>query len=181
MNISRRSIYTRSRQIPSVKFASVEGLTSFGGLVIFQQLFQRLDLWAQLDQCCTHLPQTGRYSHGAMLRTILVHLLLGYRQLRERDFYSSDPLVLQTLGLQQMPSVPTLSRMLASMDGRSISELRDLNRNLVLQRLEQQGWRTLTLDFDGSVLSTSRHAEGTAVGFNKQKKGAVVRSKSLGR
>ena len=30
----------------------------------------------------------------------------------------------------------------------------------------------MTLDFDGSVLSTERHAEGTAVGFNKKKKGA---------
>jgi len=30
----------------------------------------------------------------------------------------------------------------------------------------------ITLDFDGSVQSTKRHAEGTAVGFNKQKKGA---------
>lgn len=172
MNVSSRSIYTRSKQIPSVKFAACERLTSFGGLVIFQQLFQRLDLWPRLNKCCAHLPQAGRYSHGVMLRTLLVHLLLGCRQLRERDFYSSDPLVLQTLGLRQMPSVPTLSRMLASMDGRSIGELRALNRDLVLQRLEHQNWRTLTLDFDGSVLSTTRHAEGTAVGFNKQKKGA---------
>ena len=31
---------------------------------------------------------------------------------------------------------------------------------------------SVTLDFDGSVLSTGRHAEGTAVGFNKKKKGA---------
>ena len=30
---------------------------------------------------------------------------------------------------------------------------------------------TLTIDFDGSVIGTSRHAEGTAVGFNKAKKG----------
>ena len=30
----------------------------------------------------------------------------------------------------------------------------------------------MTSDFDGSVQSTKRHAEGTAVGFNKEKKGA---------
>jgi hypothetical protein len=29
------------------------------------------------------------------------------------------------------------------------------------------------LDFDGSVQSTGRFAEGTAVGFNKKKKGVV--------
>ena len=172
MNISRRSIYTRSRQIPSVIFAPVEGLTSFGGLVIFQQLFQRLRLWDRLAQCCAHLADTGRYSHDVAVRCLLVHLLLGYRRLRERDFYAQDPLVLQTLGLRQMPSVPTLSRLLAAMDAKSVTQLHALNRDLVLDRLAQQDWRTVTLDFDGSVLSTSRHAEGTAVGFNKQKKGA---------
>ena len=35
-----------------------------------------------------------------------------------------------------------------------------------------EGLSRVTLDFDGSVQSTGRHAEGTAVGFNKQKKGA---------
>lgn len=43
---------------------------------------------------------------------------------------------------------------------------------MVLDRLAQKGMRTLTLDLDGSVLSTSRHAQGSTVGFNKQKKGA---------
>jgi hypothetical protein len=43
---------------------------------------------------------------------------------------------------------------------------------LVLERLEKEALQTVTLDFDGSVQSTKRHAEGTAVGFNKEKKGA---------
>lgn len=172
MNISRRSIYTRSRQIPTVKFAPVEGLTSFGGLVVFQQLFHRLDLWRKLAGCCAHLADAGRYTHDVALRCLVVHLLLGHRRLRERDFYAEDPLVLQTLGLRQMPSVPTLSRLLTGLDARSITQAQALNRDLVLDRLAQQRWHTVTLDFDGSVLSSNRHAEGTAVGFNKQKKGA---------
>jgi hypothetical protein len=43
---------------------------------------------------------------------------------------------------------------------------------MVLARLKQLGLARITLDFDGSVLSTSRKAEGSAVGFNKKKKGA---------
>jgi hypothetical protein len=43
---------------------------------------------------------------------------------------------------------------------------------LVVQRLRQLQLARVTLDFDGSVLSTTRWAEGTAVGFNKKKKGA---------
>jgi len=41
----------------------------------------------------------------------------------------------------------------------------------VLGRLTALGLARITLDFDGSVLSTGRFAEGTAVGFNRKKKG----------
>jgi len=64
---------------------------------------------------------------------LIVHLMLGYRRLREMERYEEDPLVLDPL---------------ASL-----------------------GLFRLTMDFDGSVLSTGRVAEGTAVGFNKKKKG----------
>jgi hypothetical protein len=57
------------------------------------------------------------------------------------------------------------------MDARSVEKLRRLNRQQVLQRIEDLGLARITLDFDGSVLSTSRFAEGTAVGFNRRKKG----------
>jgi hypothetical protein len=45
-------------------------------------------------------------------------------------------------------------------------------RDMVLERLKLSRIDRVTLDFDGSVQSTSGHAEGTAVGFNKVKKGA---------
>jgi hypothetical protein len=44
-------------------------------------------------------------------------------------------------------------------------------RDLVLERLALLGLVTITLDFDGSVIGTGRAAEGTAVGFNRKKKG----------
>jgi hypothetical protein len=81
-------------------------------------------------------------------------------------------MVLRTLGLRRMPSVPTVSRMLGRFDDDVVGSLRRESSRLVLERLEAQGLTTVTLDFDGTVLSTSRHAEGTAVGFNKLKKGA---------
>jgi hypothetical protein len=43
---------------------------------------------------------------------------------------------------------------------------------LVIERLRQERFEKLTIDFDGSVQSTKGHAEGTAVGSNKVKKGA---------
>ena len=43
---------------------------------------------------------------------------------------------------------------------------------MVLEGLQREQFPRLTFDFDGSVQSTQGHAEGTAVGFNKSKKGA---------
>jgi len=42
----------------------------------------------------------------------------------------------------------------------------------VIEGLQREQLPRVTLDFDGSVQSTKVHAEGTAVGFNKNKKGA---------
>jgi hypothetical protein len=147
-------------------------MTSYGGLVVFQQLFQRLRLFERLDQCCAHLDGERFYRYGMILRCLVVHLLLGCRQLRESDFYRDDPLVQRVVGLKQLPSVPTVSRMLREFDARSVAAQHELNRALIIQRLEVEQPATITLDFDGSVQSTKRHAEGTAVGFNKVHKGA---------
>jgi hypothetical protein len=61
---------------------------------------------------------------------------------------------------------------LSSADFESIRKLRDLSAGIVVNRLVEEALRRVTLDFDGSVFSTRRHAEETAVGYNKKKKGA---------
>ena len=87
------------------------------------------------------------------------------------DRYKDDPIVLRVLGLRRFPDVATVSRTMAIVDEHSIEEIRALNRQLILEWLGKIGISRITLDFDGSVLSTGRYAEGTAVGFNKKKKG----------
>jgi hypothetical protein len=57
------------------------------------------------------------------------------------------------------------------MDQQSFDNVRNLSRSLVIEGLQREWFPRLTLDFDGSVQSTKGHAEGTAVGFNKVKKG----------
>jgi hypothetical protein len=112
------------------------------------------------------------YSRATLFLQLVLHLLLGYRELRDNRYYRDDPLVKRLLGLRCLPDVATLSRMLKEADAKSVENLRRLLRELVFERLLCLALPRITLDFDGSVLSTMRHAEGTAVGFNKKKKGA---------
>jgi hypothetical protein len=125
-----------------------------------------------LQEACAHLEGRHHYGFSTILQCLIVHIVLGYRQLRENAFYREDPLVKRVLGLRLLPSVATVSRMLSEFDEPSVAAQQTVSRDLVLERLEKEALKTVTLDFDGSVQSTKRHAEGTAVGFNKEKKGA---------
>jgi hypothetical protein len=103
---------------------------------------------------------------------LIVHLLLGFRRLREVDYYRDDPIVLRLMGLRKLPDVSTISRALSQMEKDGVENVRRLLRSIVIEGLQREQLPRLTMDFDGSVQSTKGHAEGTAVGYNKSKKGA---------
>jgi hypothetical protein len=171
MKFSRRQIRCKDSAVPAIKFEQ-QALTSFAGLVIFQQLFANIQLAKRLAPCFEHLKLGKIYKRATMFLGMIMHILLGYRDLRDVSYYQDDPLVKRFLGLKRVPDVSTLSRMLKQVDQACISKLRHVLQQLVLDRLQQLPLWRITLDFDGSVQSTKRHAEGTAVGFNKRKKGA---------
>ena len=69
---------------------------------------------------------------------LVVHLFIGYRRLRDRDFYHDDPMVQRTLGLKSLPDVATISRSLRGADGECVEHVRDLARDLVLERIARE-------------------------------------------
>ena len=170
MKLSRNEVQSKTYAIPELRFED-QKLTSFAGLLVFQLLFQRLDLKNRLRNCFRHLRSTRAYDHAVAVLGLVVHLLIGFRQLRDVQYYRDDPMVKRVLGLKRLPDVATTSRLLATADSNSVTSLRQLIRQMVLQALTALSPRRLTLDFDGSVIGTGRYAEGTAVGFNRKKKG----------
>jgi hypothetical protein len=98
---------------------------------------------------------------------LVLHMLIGYRELRHIKFYENDPMVKRVLGLTRLPDASTVSRCLSSMDAKNVNKLQQVIGNGVLNRLVSLSISRVTLDFDGSVIGTGRFAEGTAVGINK--------------
>jgi hypothetical protein len=170
MKLSREQVRRKTHATPDLLFEDQQ-LTFFAGLFLFQLLFQKLDLKQRLRNVFRHLRSNRAYDHAVAALGLIVHLLLGFRQLRDLRYYRDDPMVQRVLGLERLPDVATVSRLLAAADSQAVAALRQLCRQLVAQRLSALGLRRLTMDFDGSVISTGRHAEGTAVGFNRHKKG----------
>ena len=168
---SRRSAVRRqAHALPEVKFEK-QALTSYAGLVLFMQFFTVLGFKPRLRQCFRHQSAGKIHSPATIFLQLVVHLLLGFRELRDSRAYRDDPLVKRILGLNRLPDVATISRMLKDADEQSVENLRRLLRDMLFERLAKMGLTRITLDFDGSVQSTRRHAEGTAVGYNKKRKG----------
>jgi hypothetical protein len=158
-------------KIPMIRFEDQQ-LTSFSGLLIFQLLFKRIDLKKRLKKCFSHLKTSPIFGRHLIVLLLIVHLLIGFRRLREVNYYRDDPIVLRLMGLRKLPDVSTISRALSQLETDGVEDVRQLSRSLVIEGLQREQLPRLTLDFDGSVQSTNGRAEGTAVGFNKSKKGA---------
>jgi hypothetical protein len=171
VKFSKAQIMAKFHKIPVIRFEDQQ-LTSFSGLLIFQQLFKRISLKARLKKCFAHLKVSPIFGRHLVVMLLVVHLLLGFRRLRDVDYYRDDPIVLRLMGLHKLPDVATISRALSQMEGDGVDNVRKLLRSLVIEGLQREQLPRLTLDFDGSVQSTNGHAEGTAVGYNKNRKGA---------
>lgn len=171
MKSSKAEIQAKYHKIPLLRFEDHK-LSSFSGLLIFQVLFKRINLKERLKNCFTHMKVSPIFGRHLVVMLLIVHLILGFRRLREVDYYRDDPLVLRLMGLRKLPDVSTISRALSQTESEGVENVRKLSRSLVIEGLIRENLPRLTLDFDGSVQSTKGHAEGTAVGFNKKKKGS---------
>lgn len=170
MKSSKAQIHSRVHSIPALQFDD-QRLTSCSGLVIFQALFKALGLKRRLQRCFKHLGRKGVYGIHTIFMILIVHILIGHRRLREVAYYKDDPMVLRLLGLRRMPDVATITRNMGSVDMKGCDKTEKVIREIVLDRLVEDGCARVTLDYDGSVYSSRRAAEGTAVGYNKLRKG----------
>jgi len=173
VKFSRTMVHSKAISIPTIRFDKDSRLTSFAGLVVFQKLFKVLNLRQRIAECFSHLDGDSKILGFPKAFLILViHLLLGFRRLRGMNYYRHDPLVAHVLGLKILPDVSTLTRTLSECDDVSVNKVRALVRHMTIERIRYEKFPRITFDFDGSVQSTKGHIEGTAVGFNKVKKGA---------
>ena len=170
MKSSRKDVRAKGSAIPQLRFEGQRS-TSFAGLVVLQRFFQVIRFKSRLDKCFRHVAAGKVFGRGTVFAADHP-FAAGFRELRDVDHYRDDPLIQRVLGLKCLPDVATISRMLKDADAKSVDKLRQLLGEMVLTRLASCALPRITLDFDGSVQSTKRRAEGAAVGFNKKKKGA---------
>ena len=107
MKRSRKSVRTKAAAIPQLRFED-QRLTSFAGLVVLQRFFQLLQLKRRLQQCFRHLSGGKVFDRATIFLQLILHVILGYRELRDAVHYQEDPLVQRVLGLKTLPDVASL-------------------------------------------------------------------------
>jgi hypothetical protein len=142
------------------------GLTSYAGLELLIRYFRSVRL---NDLIRRHLGAVGfqsDYGIAAMLRLLVGLLIVGGQRLQHVDFVRGDVLFHRFCGLRHLPSARTMSRWLKHFKSTWIEGLRSLNAEIVAAIVDVLPLRTLTVDVDGSVVSTGLCVERAFRGFN---------------
>ena len=142
MKSSKAEIQAKYHKIPVIRFED-QRLTSFSGLLIFQVFFGHMNLKERLKKCFCHLKVSPIFGRHLVVLLLIVHLLLGFRRLREVDYYRDDPLVLRLMGLRKLPDVSTISRALSQLESEGMEKVRQLCRSMVIEGLKRECSRDL--------------------------------------
>jgi hypothetical protein len=140
------------------------GLTSFAGLELFSRYLSKLELRRRFrDSIGRRLPASD-YGAVAMTLLLLALIVTGGRRLRHLKHLQFDPVVARFCGLSQLPSDRTVARWLGSFDAVDVDALLKVNEEVSADVICQLGLRRLTIDVDGSVVSTGLKVKGARRG-----------------
>jgi hypothetical protein len=148
-----------------VEFSS-KGLTSYAGLELFIRYLRSIELNRLIRHHLGKERRWGDFGLVPMVRLLLGLLLVGGRRLRHVEFLEGDPVIHRFCALVHLPSGRTISRWLKRFSERTVEQFRTLNAVVVALTVRYLPIRTLTLDVDGTVLSTGLTVERAFRGFN---------------
>lgn len=145
-------------------------LTSYAGLELVRRYFSTIGLRRQMRLVfAASLPVTD-YGVVAMVMAILALMISGGRRVRHLLYLDADPVVLRLCGLSKLPSPRSVGRWLGEFRARHLPLLHRLNASLVAGQIQRAGLRRLTIDVDGSVVSTGQQVQWAQRGFNPHRR-----------
>lgn len=148
-----------------IEFAP-QAVTAHAGLELFRRYFGLIALNSRVRRHFRTHDLGGDYSVVQLILVFVALWLTGGRRLRHVAFIGDDPLVQRLCGLTSLPSDRSLSRWLGRFTIDSLQALIALNSELVTEKLTQLELARITLDFDGTVLSTGDQVGLAARGYN---------------
>lgn len=143
-----------------------EGLTSYAGLELLQRFFKRIDLGRQVREMVRRALPASDYGASRVVMLLLTMLISGGRRVRHLAHLRNDPVVARVCGLESLPTPRSVGRWLGAIGTAGVDALCRLNERVAADGVQQAGPARLTIDIDGSVVSTGLQVEGAERGFN---------------
>lgn len=146
------------------------GLTSYAGLEFVRRWLQRDGWLAVLRRELTSVLPATDYGVVGMVLVVFALLLSGGRRLGHLRYLAGDPVVARFCGLRQLPTARTLGRWLGAFRARHLPHLQRVNALVAAHVIRRTGQRRLTIDVDGSVVSTGLQVAWAQRGYNPHRR-----------
>jgi Transposase DDE domain group 1 len=141
-------------------------LTSYGGLELFQRYLRRMDFSAMIRRSFEGSPLGGDFGVAAMIRLLVGLLVVGGRRLEHLAYIANDPLMQRFCQLRVLPAARTVSRWLKQFTMKTVERLQGLNAAVITYVIPGLKLHTMTVDVDGTVVSTGLQVERARRGYN---------------
>lgn len=171
MRYKKRSLIARRNKILPFRFVK-QDMTTYSGLVLIGHYLRLYRIHSRIKKTFKQYRFKGDYHIGDILFMLLIMLLLGAERLHHLEYLKDDPLFRRIIRLTHIPHRTKLSTALKQFTSESLKSLIELNYQLVIEKLQCLGLMEITIDLDGTVISTQGHPSWSFKGYNPIKKGA---------
>ena len=171
MRYNKRTLIARRNKILPIQFVR-QDMTSFAGLTLIHHYFRLYGIHRRLCQTMKSYGFKGDYHIGHILFMLLILLLIGVERIQHMEYVNNDPLFRRLIRLTRIPHRTQVSRSLKQFTSNSLKALVELNSQLVIEKLDELGLRQITIDLDGTVISTRGNPTWALKGYNPIKRGA---------
>jgi hypothetical protein len=165
VRLSRADFLSPCKSFLKIEFAS-QDITAYGGLELIRRYFRIIHLHHRVQKVFCRYDIGGDYRAIDMILVIVGLILVGGRRLEHLSYLCEDPLVKRFCGLLRLPRERSVARWLKRFTHKSLEALVEINSEIVCEAIEREKLGRLTLDIDGSVITTGATVAWAFRGFN---------------
>lgn len=174
MRVIKPSFSDKFKPTPEIRHDS-RVLTGFGGVTVLSAYLVASGLVADLRFRLKKIRKLGDYTSFSLAYLLLLFIAVGGRRPGHLKYFEADGLLARMAWLRRIPGKSTISRFFMTCGKELVAYIGEANVDFVigcLRRLGGNALTAITLDVDGTVVSTRGHQGFAAKGYNPIKKGA---------
>lgn len=165
MRLSRADFLSGCKSFLRIEFSS-QDITAYGGLELIRRYFEIIKLHRRVQAVFCRYEIRGDYRAIDMILVVVGLILVGGRRLEHLSYLCEDPLVKRFCGLMRLPRERSVARWLKRFTHKSLQALVEINSEIVCEAIERERLGRLTVDVDGSVITTGATVAWAFRGFN---------------